>query len=41
MRLSIVIPTKNEADNIAACLGAFRARLDRGVLDCRNAEVHT
>ena len=29
MRLSIVIPTKNEADNITTCLGAFRARLDR------------
>ena len=31
--LSIVIPTKNEADNIAACIGAFRARLDRNEVE--------
>lgn len=34
MRLSIVIPTKNEADNIEACVDAFRSRLD-----CKEVEI--
>lgn len=34
MKLSVVVPTKNEAKNIGACLGAFRCSAFEGAIEC-------